>query len=390
MKVVMAHTFYKQKGGEDESYRAESRLLEDHGHRVERFERHNRDLDGVAPARMAQMTIWNQACARELAEVVARERADVVHFQNTFPVISPAAYSAARRAGAAVVQSLRNYRHSCVNGLLFRNGQICEACTGKSLAWPGVRHRCYRQSTVASAVVASMQSAHKLIGTYDHQVDLYIAVSEFVRRKYIEFGLPPEKIVVKPNFVYPDPGPRFDKRPYAVYAGRLSEEKGVARLVETWLREAPGLELCVVGEGPQRARLEALAGGGPQIRFLGARPLQETYDLIGEASFVVVPSEWYEPFGRTAVEGLAKGTPVICADIGGLSEIIQDGVTGFKFRAGDSRSLAHVLHQAAARWDDGELRRRARREFERRYSASANLDILMRAYRTAWERRQGS
>lgn len=385
----MAHTFYKQKGGEDESYRAESRLLEDHGHAVERFERHNRDLDTVSKSVVAIKTIWNQDCARQLAQVAVRAQADVVHFQNTFPLISPAAYSAARRSGAAVVQSLRNYRYSCVNGLLFRDGQICESCSGKSLAWPGVRHRCYRRSAVGSAVVASMQSAHKLLGTYDRQVDLYIAVSEFVRRKYIEFGLAADKIVVKPNFVYPDPGPDYDKRPYALYVGRLSDEKGAARLIQTWQQENFPLELRIVGDGPDRQRLEALAADLPQVSFLGSRPLSDTYALIGQASFVVVPSEWYEPFGRTAVEGLAKGTPVVCADIGGLSEIIRDGVTGFKFRASDSDSMAQALRRAIEQRGDLSMQRRARAEYEERYSAQANYDILMQTYREAIQRRGG-
>lgn len=388
MKIVMAHTFYKQKGGEDESYRAEARLLEDHGHLVERFERHNSELDQVSQVQAALKTIWNQECARQLSRVVGTAQPDIVHFQNTFPLISPASYYAARRQGAAVIQALRNYRYSCVNGLLFRDGQVCEQCTGSSVALAGIRHRCYRHSFVGSAVVASMQSVHKLLHTYDRQVDVYIAVSEFVRRKYMEFGIDGERIVVKPNFVYPDPTPHFEKQPYAVFVGRLTPEKGVGRLIEAWRREQVGLELRIVGDGPERQTLEAQAGGLSNVTFLGGRSLEETYAQIAEASYVIVPSEWYEPFGRTAVEGLAHGTPVICSDIGGLSEIVEDGVTGFKFRAGDTVSLGQALLRAVERMDDRTLRVQAREAYERRYSAAANHELLQRAYAQAVQRRR--
>ncbi|THF87339.1 glycosyltransferase [Deinococcus sp. KSM4-11] len=389
MKVVMAHTFYKQKGGEDESYRAESRLLEDHGHHVERYERHNRELDALPAARIALKTIWNTQSAREIAAVTSQAQADVVHFQNTFPLMSPSVYGAARRQGAAVVQALRNYRHSCVNGLLFRDGQICEACTGRAFALPGIEHRCYRHSAVGSAVVASMQSTHKLLRTYDRQVDLFIAVSSFVRQKYIEFGIDPERIVVKPNFVYPDPGAQLATGSYAVFVGRLSAEKGARRLIEVWLRERLGMELRIVGDGPERAGLEALADDHDGISFLGSLPLTETYAQIAGAAFVVVPSEWYEPFGRTAVEGLAHGTPVVCAAIGGLGEIVQDGVTGFTFTPGHSDSLAGALHQAVARRDDVSMRTDARAAYERWYSPDSNYAVLISAYQRAMNHRQG-
>ncbi|WP_309571716.1 glycosyltransferase [Deinococcus sp.] len=387
MKVVMAHTFYKQKGGEDESYRAESRLLEDHGHHVERYERHNRELDGMPAARIALNTIWNSQSARDVASITSQAHADVVHFQNTFPLMSPSVYSAARRQGAAVVQALRNYRLSCVNGLLFRDGQICEACTGRSFARPGIAHGCYRHSAVGSAVVASMQSLHKLIRTYDRQVDLYIAVSGFVRLKYIEFGLDPERIVVKPNFVYPDPGAQLVPGQYALFVGRLSAEKGVRRLVEVWRRERLGMELRIVGDGPERGRLEAQAAGQDGVSFLGSLPLDQTYAQIAGAAFIVVPSEWYEPFGRTAVEGLAHGTPVVCADIGGLGEIVQDGVTGFTFTAGHSDSLAGALHHAVVRREDASLRVNARAAYERWYSPDSNYTTLMSAYQRAIDHR---
>ncbi|MFC3834454.1 glycosyltransferase [Deinococcus rufus] len=379
----MAHTFYKQKGGEDESYRAESQLLQDHGHDVARYERHNRELDGQSVSQTALNTVWNSRCAREIAAFTAHSQADVVHFQNTFPLMSPAVYGAARRQGAAVVQALRNYRYSCVNGLLFRDGQICEACTGRSFALPGIQHRCYRHSAVGSAVVATMQSAHKLMHTYDRQVDVYIAVSAFVREKYIQFGISPERIVVKPNFVYPDPGAQLTPGDYAVFVGRLSPEKGVRRLVETWQREQFGMELRIVGDGPERERLEAQVGRDSGIRFLGGLPLAQTYAQIAGAAFVVVPSEWYEPFGRTAVEGLAHGTPVVCADIGGLSEIVDEGVTGFKFTAGDTDALASALRRAVDRHTDPTLRVQARAAYEQRYSAEANYDALMAAYARA-------
>uniref|UniRef100_UPI002869EBA4 glycosyltransferase n=1 Tax=Deinococcus sp. TaxID=47478 RepID=UPI002869EBA4 len=205
MNILLVHNFYQQPGGEDVVFRAESSLLSSAGHRVQEYTVTNDDVGQKSKLTLAAHTIWNAGAASRLAQEVRRGGFDVVHFHNTFPLLSPAVYRAVRAAGAATVQTLHNYRLLCANALLFRDGHICEACLGH-LPLPAIRHRCYRGSLGASATVAVMQVTHRALGTYDRQVDAYIVLTDFARSKFIEGGLPADRLHVKPNFLAPDPG----------------------------------------------------------------------------------------------------------------------------------------------------------------------------------------
>ncbi len=234
MKVVVAHNFYQQAGGEDQVYHAEVALLRECGHDVVPFEVHNDAVAGMGKLGLAKATVWNGEIAGRLGEVVRRERADVVHFHNTFPLISPAGYYAARRAGAAVVQTLHNFRLMCPVALFYRDGRPCEDCLGKPVAWPGVVHACYRGSRATTAVTAAAVAAHRAAGTFQNAVDAYVCLTGFARDQFVAGGLPPAKLHVKPNFVHPDPGVRGGGDGSAVFVGRLSEEKGVLPLLAAW------------------------------------------------------------------------------------------------------------------------------------------------------------
>src|SRR5262249_12709039 len=156
---------------------------------------------------------------------------------------------AASRNHVPVVQTLHNYRLLCVNSLLFRDQRVCEECLGR-LPWRGVVHGCYRGSRGASAAVAGMVGAHRFAGTWRKRIATYIAVSEAAREKFIAGGLPAKKIVVKPNFIHPAPAIGAGGGGYALYAGRLSPEKGIATMLEAWQGARSAIPLKVVGEGP--------------------------------------------------------------------------------------------------------------------------------------------
>jgi glycosyltransferase involved in cell wall biosynthesis len=136
--------------------------------------------------------------------------------------------------------------------------------------------------------------------------------------KFIEGGLPAEKIVVKPNFVYPDPGVGLGSGGYALYVGRLSEEKGVDTLLEAWEQLSVKIPLKIVGDGPLASQVAEFTKRLPQVEWLGRRGIAEVHALMGESKFLIFPSKWYETFGRVAVEAFAKGTPVIASKIGAM------------------------------------------------------------------------
>src|SRR5215212_4268687 len=250
MKILLAHNEYQQPGGEDQIFRSEAALLEAHGHQVLRYAAHNDRVAGMNPVALAGSTVWNRASYRELQSMIRRERPQVAHFHNTLPLISPAGYYAAKAEGVPVVQTLHNYRLLCPNALFFRDGHVCEDCQGKLVPWPGVLHACYRESRPASAAMAAMLTTHRALQTWTEQVDVYIATTEFAREKFVQGGLPAEQLVVKPNFLHPAPSPGQVRGDFALFVGRLSPEKGVGTLLETWKRSRVRVPLKIVGDGP--------------------------------------------------------------------------------------------------------------------------------------------
>ncbi|WP_460361807.1 glycosyltransferase family 4 protein [Thermus antranikianii] len=367
-------------------------LLREKEHEVAEFTSRNHELEGMPPWRQGLVTLWNQGAYRRVREAIRQRRPDLVHVHNTFPLASPAVIHAAKAEGVPVVMTLHNYRLLCVNALFFREGRVCEDCLGR-LPWRGVVHGCYRDSRLASLGVASMLALHRALGTWN-LVDRFIALTEFARQKFVEGGLPAEKIVVKPNFVHPDPGPGEGKGGYALFVGRLSPEKGVRTLLRAWER-LKGIPLKIVGDGPLQAEMEDLVRGGglEGVEMLGRRPREEVLGLMREAGVLVFPSECYENFPMTVAEAFACGLPVVASRLGAMAGIVEDGRTGLHFRPGDPEDLA-----AKVEWlldhpvELARMRREARAEYEAKYTAERNYQLLMEIYGQALEaghRRRG-
>ena len=387
MRVLLCHTRYRVRGGEDESFAAEGEMLERHGHDVIRFVRDNDSLEAMAPMAKAARTVWNHAIYRELRDLMRRERPDVLHCTNLFPLLSPAPYYAAARANVPVVQSLRNYRLSCLNAFFFRDGKVCESCLGRTVAWPGIVRGCYRESRASSAVVAAMISTHRLVGSWNRRVHQYFAVSQFAKEKLAAAGVPSDRIAVKPNFVHPDPGLGSGRGRYAVFVGRLSPEKGIETLLETWQQHDLPVSLRIVGDGPLSDRVASMAHREPSIEWLGRRPASEVLDIIGEAEMLIMPSRWFETFGRTIVEAFAKGTPVIASNLGAMAELIDHNRNGLLVSPGQPDELARAVRSMAS--DDllrARLRRAARAAFLEHYTEDRNHGLLMDIYRAAMTR----
>jgi glycosyltransferase involved in cell wall biosynthesis len=384
MKILAVHNRYQRPGGEDQVFRDETSLLEAENHRVLRCEVHNDQAEHMNRLTLAKDTVWNTSTYRELGALIRRERPDVAHFHNTLPLISPAGYYAARTEGVPVVQTLHNYRLHCPVALFFRDGRVCEDCMGKAVPWPGIVHGCYRGSRAASGVVATMLTLHRALGTWTEMVDVYVALTEFARHKFVEGGLPEGKIVVKPNFVVPDPGRGQGGGGYALFVGRLAPEKGTGTMLAAWERLGTGVPLKIVGDGPLKDQVVRAAAGRSNVEWLGHRPVADVQALMRKADMLVFPSQWYETFGRVAAEAFAAGTPVIGTDIGAVDELVEHGRTGLKFRPGDPEDLATQVEWALSH--PAELRRmrgEARAEFEAKYTAERNYLAMMQIYEAA-------
>lgn len=375
--VLIVHNRYRQKGGEDSVVEDESALLESRGHRVKVYTRHNDEIEALGRVSAAIQTLWSSRTCEDMEALISDFRPKIIHVHNTFPLVSPSIYYAAARFRVPVVQTLHNFRLICPQAMLLREGRVCEDCVGR-FPWRGVAHACYRESVAQSGVLVGMLALHRGIGTYHRHVSRYIALNKFCRQKFIQGGLPAEKILVKPNFVNV-PQTENAERNGGLFVGRLAPEKGIQVLVDAMSKLAD-VNLHVIGSGPQDAALD----GCPQLHRLGFLSRGEILERMRRAAYLVMPSIWYETFGLVAVEAFASGLPVIASRLGAMAELVDDGETGLLFEPGSATDLAAKIAWAEDHPEEmRRMGRNARRRYEAEFTAEANYAQLMSIYRDA-------
>jgi glycosyltransferase involved in cell wall biosynthesis len=388
LRVLIVHNRYVVPGGEEVVVAAEAALLERNGHTVSRFESSNDAIIEMSPMRAASHAIWNRHSRAGLAELKARFKPDIVHFHNTFPLMSPSVYYAGLES-STVVQTLHNFRLVCPAGTLLRAGKPCELCVGR-IAWPGVMHGCYRDSRGASLVAAAMVQSHRALGTWTRRVHAYIALTPFSRDIFLRGGLPPEKVHVKPNFVSPDPGISTARAGHFLYVGRFEQGKGTRVLLDAWRTMTDPPALRVIGSGPLEPEVVRFAEERPGVQLLGRLPRERVLEELKQARALVAPSLWYENFPLTICEAMATGCPVIASDLPNVRALLGDGQAGVLVQARDAHLLKRAIEHAAA--DDAELRRvavAARALYEAHYTAEANYRMLMGIYHSALQVKKG-
>jgi glycosyltransferase involved in cell wall biosynthesis len=392
MKILVAHNKYQLNGGEDAVVRDEIELLRHRGHSVELLEQDNDRIHDFRGKLIASLSVFYSIRSRQRMRQVIRDfRPDVVHIHNWFPMLSPSIILEADASGVPVVQTLHNYRMLCANALLFRDGGVCTDCQGKVLRLDGIAHGCYRSSRVGSAIVTAAYLFHRLAHTWD-RVDLFIAVSEFQRKILVEGGLPAERVVVKPNFVDSDAGTRERiQEDVALYVGRLSPEKGIEKLLSAWDTRKIRLKLRIIGDGPMANQVRSCAARNANVEYLGAQSSDLVYREMARAKFLVFPSECFETFGRTVVEAFSQGTPVLAADLGGMSELVEDGITGYCFSPGRVDALVAGTGRFHGGEDYERMRSKCRDVFLGKFTAEVNYTQLTDIYAKAialWDQRQ--
>jgi glycosyltransferase involved in cell wall biosynthesis len=389
MRVLMVHNYYQQPGGEDESAKQEISLLQRHGHTVHLFSRHNNEINSYSPVQKALLFFeptWSLTSYRQIKEFLQAMDIDIVHIQNFFALVSPAVFYACKDLNIQTICMLHNYRLLCPKSYFYRDGHICEDCLVGTL-WNGVRHKCYHDSALQTSSIALMLKTHRLANTWVDKVDAYITLTEFARQKFIEGGLPESKVFVRPNFLVEDPGPGEHKREYALYIGRLSPEKGVMTMIDAW-KNHPNIPLKIIGDGPQRPQIEEKIHLHQlnQIELLGFLPLTDVLMALKKALFLVMPSVWYETFGRTIIEAYATGTPVIASRLGAMKEIIFEKETGLLFEPGNALDLSAQVQYAIDHPQD--LRtwgKQARSQYEQKYTAESAYEELISIYEEVLE-----
>jgi len=385
MKIVLVHNSYYDPGGEDVAVAQERSLLTAAGHEVLEYRRDNNEMKTYSATQhltLISRAVWASDSFRDFTSLLQQNKPDIAHVHNTFPLISPSILWACKKEGVPVVHTLHNYRLLCPGANFIRDGRPCEDCVDSNI-WQSVLHGCYRGSRPQTAAVALMLSVHRAKKTWTEAVDRYIVLTAFARDRFVNAGLPAEKISIKANCVDPDPGARTREGSYALFVGRVSREKGTPTLLKAWQQMPVDVPLRIVGDGPARAQLEseAAASGLRNVTFLGRLPREAVLEQIKGSRFVIFPSQLYENLPLTIIEAFACGVPVLASKLGAMSELVEEGRTGWFFQPGDADDIARTAQRA---WQQPEYSRylgeQARKEYESKYTASANCRRLMEIY----------
>lgn len=390
MRILFIHNFYQQFGGEDSVANAERRLLEERGEEVLFWTRHNDEIKDYGPLQKLNFfreTVYSSRTVRDIEKAVAEFKPDVAFVHNIYPLISPSLYSALRKMRVPLVQVLHDFRPYCSNGWFYIDGKVCERCKfGNHLH--GIVHRCYRDSYVLSTLYSTALGLNRWAGMSD-KVDAYICLTGFFKKKIMETGIPEEKIYIRPNFIaappldFADVPATANGSGYALFLGRLSNEKGLWTLIRAF-EQLPEVELKIVGTGPLEEELRKYVQDKnlKNIDLVGFKSGDEKWKLIRGCQFAVVSSEWYENFPIVVLEYFAGAKPVIASRIGGLPYIVEEGKTGALFEAGNADDLVKKVRQLRASPAEAEaMGRQGRQLAETEYGPEKSYDNLMQIFR---------
>ena len=388
MRILIAHNRYQQAGGEDAVARTEAQMLKDAGHDVYLYERSNAEIEKWSFLRRV-LSLWRMGWSsvsyHEMRKVIREFRPEVAHFHNIFFILTPSVYQACKDEGIPVVQSLHNFRMLCSNALFFRNNNVCEECLEKKSLRPGIRYGCYKNSRLKTALVVRMIEKHWKKGTWKKLVDVYVTATQFSRQKYIEAGIPEEKILIKPNIDYGEGRKSNEDKGYVLYVGRLSEEKGVLNLLQA-CPEFIDLPVKIVGDGPMRGKWEEYARRKKlsNVEFVGHVSGEKYDEYMRGAKFLIVPSVCYENFPRIIAEAFRYNVPVLASQIGSIPEIVENRVAGFLFKARDPYDLSQKVKGFLLNEKQiPAIKEKMRQIYEEKYLPKINCDTLIAIYREA-------
>ena len=391
MRILICHNFYRNCGGEAQAVLKEKELLENKGHKTILFTRESKEIDSYNFFQKLSLffnSIFSFSVYRKIKEIIEKEKPDIAHIHNVFPLLSPSIYYALKNMKVPIVQAVHNYRFLCPNGLFLTNkGQICERCK-KGNFFNAIVKKCYRNSYLQTMVMALTLYLHRKFKTFEKKIKVFITPSSFLKRKLIEGGIPKEKIIVEPHFVKSDEmKPNYEVGNYVVYMGRLSREKGLFTLLQAW-KKVPAVSLKIIGKGPVQNELENFITqeGISNVEFSGFISGQKRFGILRRAICMVVPSECYENMPYAILESFAFGVPVIASRIGGLAEMVKNEKNGLLFNPGDSDDLVKKINYICENPDKAlTMRKYAYKCVEANYSAEKHYNQLKAIYRKSIE-----
>lgn len=359
----MVNKFFYIKGGSETYYFSLKRLLESKGHTVIDFSMqdlrnfpseyskyfvnkvdYNGKSNGVSKIKAGINIIYSQEAKHKFDKIVQDTQPDLVHLHIFQHQLSPSILDVVKKYKLPTVYTAHDLKMLCLNYKMMRHGKICEQCKGESY-FHCARNRCVKDSFAKSCINVVEGYFHKWRHSYD-VIDKIITPSIFYKNKFIEYGVSPDRVIHIPNFLdieRPIVNDRHDKGKYYLYFGRLSEEKGILTLINTF--EKLGLLLYIVGTGPLKEYISNYLRKLRirNIKMMGFMSGQSLTDIVGNAKAIILPSEWYENGPYSAIEALQLGRPIIGADVGGIPELVEGN--GLLFRMANVDSLKEKITQ---------------------------------------------
>ena len=389
-KVLIVHNYYQIPGGEDTVVANEKKMLEEHGHEVILYSRHNSELKEMNKLQKFFLpidTIFNLKTYREIKTIVKKEKIDIVHVHNTLNLISPSVYYASRACNVPVVQTIHNFRLLCPGATFYRDGHICEDCVGYSL-YCAVKHKCYRNSRIQTLACVVSTKFHRLTGIYG-KIN-YICLTEFNKEKLLELKqIQKDMVFVKPNFVESDgkiiPVEKRENR--FIFVGRLDKLKGVDIMLEAWKqigKDAPELMICGTGAMEEWCKDFIQDNKINNVKMLGFVPNQEIRKLVAYSKALILPTQWYEGFPMSIAESFSVGTPVLCSDLGNSGNLVIDGINGFKFKFDSSIGLIESVEQLCNCF---KIYEETLNDYKSKYTEEHNYKILKKFI--GWQNNKG-
>jgi glycosyltransferase involved in cell wall biosynthesis len=402
MKILICNSYFYRRGGAETYTLALGELLKSRGHDVLFFAMEhpenlecdeksyfvdyidyptlNENKSLSAAWAVLSRSIWYPEARRQIRKLIKAERPDIVHIQNIHAHITPAILPEIRKFDIPIVWTLHDFKIICPENSFYSIDRICEECRGSRFYRCAI-NRCKKKSLAASAMASMEAYAHTFMGTCK-KVDRFVSPSKFLKSKFEEFGWVTPRIDFVRNFL-PDLGqPSYGGKGYGVFTGMLREVKGVTTLLDA-LKKAGDPKFYIAGDGPIRQQLHDKAAklGLNNLRFLGHLDKEPLGELVRDADFSVVPSEWYENCPYAVLELMAAGKPVIASELGGLKELVEHRETGMLFKPKDSSQLAESI--SALSRDPAlakTLGTAARKKAESEFGPDHHYDCLSKIY----------
>lgn len=380
MNILLIHNYYKVRGGEDTVFNNEYEALKNQGINVIKYTRDNKEIDNfnlLMKLKFFISSFNNKKTVKDLNKILSKNKFDIAHVHNVFPLISPNVYGLLKKYGIKVIQTIHNYRFLCPNGLFFINGKNCRKCLNGRFG-NCIKYRCFKNSLLLSWLYSSIIKKNQY--NFKNNIDIYIALTDFVKKIFIDSGYDKKKIYIKDNGFIDKKLKRSESKGYFLYLGRISKEKGINFLLDSFIVMNKYI-LKIAGLSPDIDEYKT-GYAHKNIEFIGYIDGSEKERLIREAIALILPSEWFENYPMVIVEAFSYGIPVIASNIGGIPYIIEDGVNGFLFDTGDASSLNEKLDKL---YNNPKLRNKmgdnARSTFLSRMENNKNIKKLIDIYK---------